>query len=350
MTSNNAEFSEAIKQRAYELGFDMCGIAPASPSAFRQEFMDWLDAGYAGEMKYMGRDPERRLDPCQILPSAKSIIVTAVNYYSKCNERSDRHEAIFARYALNEDYHDILSGRLRNLLNYITEQSTDPVEGKIYVDAGPLLERELAQKAGIGWFGKNTMIINSHRGSWFLLGEIILSIPLPADNPALGGCGTCTQCLDACPTGAILRPYVVDARKCISYHTIEQKGCIPEDTAIRMGARVFGCDICQEVCPFNIRRASPTNDESFLPRASTTSRSLEVLAGLSEEEFHRDYKGSPVKRAKRRGLARNAIAALSSMHDESAETAILKASDDPDPLVRDQAALDRYAHSRYNSS
>jgi epoxyqueuosine reductase len=350
MITDKEELAGAIKQYARELGFDMCGIAPASPSAFRRRFLDWLEADYAGEMEYMRRDPERRLDPCQILPAAKSIIVTATNYYSEQQAPSNRHDAIFARYALNEDYHDVLGGRLRNLLNFITEQSADPVEGKIYVDTGPLLERELAQRAGIGWFGKNAMIINSHHGSWFLLGEIILTLPLPADNPAIGGCGSCTRCVEACPTGAIVGPYVVDARKCISYQTIEQKGRIPDEITSRMGNRIFGCDICQDVCPFNIKRAQPTEDPAFLPRTSTKGRTLEEIARLSEEEFRREYKGSPVKRAKRRGLVRNAVAALSSAGDDISASVISNALDDPDPLIRDQAALDRYVHSRYNSS
>jgi len=300
----------AIKSRARDLGFDLCGIAPAVPSAFKAEFRDWLANGFHGEMGYMARNPERRLDPTEIMPDAKSIVVVAMNYYTESEaDNAGPDQAIFARYARNLDYHDVLGARLRELLALIKELHPS-ADGRVYVDTGPVLEREVAQRAGIGWFGKNTMLINTRRGSYFVLGEILLNLSLPPDDPAVGGCGTCRKCLDACPTGAIVEPFKVDSRRCISYLTIELKGPIPDDLQPHIGNRIFGCDICQEVCPFNIRRAKPTTDDAFQPRESTRAPLLAEMVRLDEEGFRRAFKGSPVKRTKHRGLMRNVAAAL----------------------------------------
>ena len=312
------ELANAIKARAKELGFDLCGIAPAIPSAFQAEYRAWLDSGYHGEMHYLARNPERRLDPSQLLPGAKSIVVVAMNYYTESDaDTDDPDRAVFARYARNDDYHDVMTPRLRNLLAFIKETAPDlsdpsdpsrcpiPTGGRVYVDTGPILEREVARLAGLGWFGKNTMLINTRRGSYFLLGELILNIELPYDEPAVGGCGTCRKCIDACPTGAILEPFKLDARRCISYLTIELKGPIPEEFHGKIGSRIFGCDICQEVCPFNIRRAIPTEEPAFQPRAITDQSKRADLLALTEEEFRAAFRGSPVKRAKWRGLMRN---------------------------------------------
>jgi epoxyqueuosine reductase len=226
----------------------------------------------------------------------------------------------------------------------LKEVAGEGAEGRVYVDTGPLLEREVAQKAGIGWFGKNTMLINTRRGSYFFLGEIVTNVALTPDEPALGGCGTCTRCLDACPTGAIVEPYKVDARRCLSYLTIELKGAIPEEWRAAIGEagnRVFGCDICQEVCPFCQRRSVPTSEPAFQPRDITShSRTVDLLL-LSEEEFRHQFKGSPVKRAKRRGLLRNAAVALSHNQTAVGAAALEKAIHDPEPLVREavEAAL-----------
>jgi epoxyqueuosine reductase len=322
------QLAEDIKARAWELGFDLCGIAPAAPSAFKEEFRGWLARGFHGEMGYMARDPERRLDPSFVLPGAKSIVVAAMNYYTESDaDTDDPDRALFARYARNDDYHDVMTPRLRELLAFIKEREPS-AEGKVYVDTGPILEREVAQRAGIGWFGKNTLLINTRRGSYFLLGEILLNLPLPPDSPAEGSCGTCRKCIDACPTGAIVQPYELDARRCISYLTIELKGRIPEDLAGKIGNRVFGCDICQEVCPFNERRAAPTEEPAFQPRPATQTPKLVDLLEMTEEEFREKFKGSPVKRAKWRGLVRNAQAALSSSDDPRAESALISRHSD----------------------
>jgi len=294
-------------------------------------------------MGYMARNPDRRLDPSQLLPGAKSIVVVGMNYYTESDaDTSDPDRAIFARYARGDDYHDVMTPRLRVLLAFIKElcpfvsdgwerpstststststagndqlstlnsQLSTPTDGRVYVDTGPVLEREVAQLAGLGWFGKNTMLINTRRGSYFLLGEIILNLPLPPDSPAEGSCGTCRACIDACPTQAIVEPFKLDARRCISYLTIELKGPIPNEFHGKIGNRVFGCDICQEVCPFNQRRARPTDEPAFQPRESTTAPRLADLADLTEEQFRRRFRRSPVKRAKHHGLMRNVKAA-----------------------------------------
>lgn len=344
----NESLANEIKQRAQSLGFDLCGIAPVMPSAFKAEFHDWLERGYAGEMAYMARDPERRLDPGRLLKDARSIVVVGMNYYTESDaDTDDPQRAIFARYARNEDYHDVMGARLRELLAFIKERAGPEVEGKVYVDTGPLLEREVARLAGLGWFGKNSMLINTRRGSYFLLGELLLNIPLPPDRPAVGGCGTCNRCLEACPTGAIVRPYVVDSRRCISYLTIELKGPIPEELAGKIGNRVFGCDICQEVCPFNIRHARPTSELAFQPREATRAPLLTALLRMDEEEFREAFRRSPVKRVKRRGLLRNVAAGLSSRADLEAEHALAAAREDAEPLVREQAERARRAiHKR----
>ena len=320
------QVAAAVKQYAGELGFDLVGIAAAEPSLFAAEYAAWLASGFAGEMDYLKRSLDRRFDPREILPGARSVIVVAMNYYSDEEEGPgtppvDAGRAIFARYARGDDYHDVMKARLQLLLDRLIDRAPPGATGRVYVDTGPLLERELAQKAGIGWFGKNTMLINSRHGSYFLLGEIITTAALPPDLPSEGGCGTCTRCLDACPTGALTEPFTLDARRCISYLTIELKGDIPEELAPALsvaGNRVFGCDICQEVCPFNLRRSQPTAEPALQARPVTGSARLSDLALLTEEQFREQFRGSAVKRAKWKGLMRNASVALNGCNDVEA--------------------------------
>ena len=342
--------ADAIKHKARELGFDLVGITGAEPSAFAAEYRDWLARSFAGEMDYLSRNVDRRLNPQVLLPDARSIIVVGMNYYTEeavgsrqsavGDAESTNAElvpgtqyptpnaesaAVFARYALGDDYHDVMTARLRELLSFLKSEAGEGTEGRLYVDTGPILEREVARRAGLGWFGKNTMLINTRRGSYFFLGEIITNVALPVDAPSIGGCGTCTRCIDSCPTGAITAPYELDARRCISYLTIELKGAIPEEfrpALAASGNRIYGCDICQEVCPFNERRATPTDEPAFQPRPATTGRKLIDLLLLTEEEFWEQFKGSPVKRAKRRGLARNAAVALGASDDLRVERAL----------------------------
>jgi epoxyqueuosine reductase len=347
---NMVNLTTQLKQKALDLGFQLVGVTPAQPSAFAEEYRSWLDKGYAGEMGYLHRNLERRLDPRELVPGAKSIIVVGMNYYTRTPESDipEGERAIFARYARGDDYHDVITERLKQLLAWL-QQQVPGAQGRVYVDAGPVLEREVAQRAGLGWFGKNTMLINTRRGSYFFLGEIVTDVLLEPDSPAIGGCGSCRRCLDACPTGAFPAPYVLDATRCISYLTIENKGPIPEEfvPAIAATGRIYGCDICQEVCPFNADRgdttyttytpytastdgaeesteyksyraymsysalhgASPNLEPAFQPRPITINSTVEDILLLSEEDFRTAFKGSPVKRAKWAGLKRNAAAA-----------------------------------------
>jgi epoxyqueuosine reductase len=342
------ELAEAVKAKARALGFDLVGITGAEPSVFAEAYRDWVLRGYAGEMDYLTRDLHRRLDPRELLADARSIIVVGMNYYTDADEgpgtpvEKDLERATFARYARGDDYHEVMTTRLRTLLAFLQAEAGEGAEGRVYVDTGPLLEREVAQRAGLGWFGKNTMLINTWRGSYFFLGEIVTNVALAVDEPARGGCGTCTRCLDACPTGAFVAPYVLDSRRCLSYLTIELKGSLPEDlrpALAEAGSRVFGCDICQEVCPFNQRRSVPTPEPAFQPRAVTANSRLVDLLLLSEEEFREKFRKSPVKRAKWRGLLRNVAAALSASDDSNSEQALEKALDHPELLVQEQARL-----------
>lgn len=335
---------EAIKAEGARLGFDQVGIAAAEPSAFAAEYREWLAAGHAGEMEYLSRNVERRLDPRQLLEGAQSIVVVAMNYYCDADEgpgspRARPDRALFARYARGDDYHEVMGQRLTALLSWL-QQRLPGTEGRIYVDAGPVLEREVARRAGIGWFGKNTLLINTGRGSYFFLGEIVTTAALAPDNPAVGGCGSCTRCIDACPTGAIIAPYRLDARRCLSYLTIELKGALPDEmrpAVGRSGNRVFGCDICQEVCPFNLRRSEPTAEPAYQARSCTRTPRLSDLMTMTQEDFTAAFKGSPVKRAKRRGLLRNVAAALSASDEPDHRAALEAALKDAEPLVREEA-------------
>ena len=338
------ELSERVKARAQELGFDLVGITGAEPSVFQEAYRDWIAQGYAGEMEYLTRNLHRRLDPRELLPDARSIIVVGMNYYTGENEGAETSDsgadrAVFARYARGDDYHDVMTARLRMLWDWLKTAAGEGAEGRVYVDTGPLLEREVAQRAGLGWFGKNTMLINTRRGSYFFLGEIITNVSLALDEPAQGGCGTCTRCIDACPTGAIVEPYKLDSRRCLSYLTIELKGALPEEfrpALAASGNRTYGCDICQEVCPFS-RRSVPTTEPAFQPREITQAPRLVDLLKMTQEEFREKFKGSPVKRAKWRGLLRNVAAAISSSDDPAAEAALIDALNHEEPLVREQA-------------
>lgn len=342
------DLAEAVKAKAQELGFDLVGITSAEPSAFAEEYREWIAQGHAGEMDYLTRNLHRRLDPRELLPDARSILVVGMNYYTDDDDmrEGDSERAVFARYARGDDYHDVMTERLRLLLDFLKAEAGAGTEGRVYVDTGPLLEREVARRAGLGWFGKNTMLINTRRGSYFFLGEIVTNVALATDTPAVGGCGTCTRCLDACPTGAIIAPYQLDARRCLSYLTIELKGAIPEElrpAIATSGNRIYGCDICQEVCPFN-RPASaaryptlaPTEEPAFQPRKVTVNSKVTDLLSMTDEDFRAAFKNSPVKRAKRRGLLRNAATALSASNDPEVEQRLEQAAkNDPEPLVRE---------------
>jgi epoxyqueuosine reductase len=301
-----------IKAQAKQLGFNACGIAPAAAHPELAFFREWLDRGYAGEMTYLNRSADRRADVRKVLPTARSVIVTATNYNTDrpySTEIGDPARAQIARYAWGDDYHDVLGQRMETLLAWMREQSAEPFEARVYVDTGPVQERVYAQHAGVGWIGKNTCVINPELGSWIFLAEIICSLPLPVDAPSLDQCGTCTLCLEACPTQAIVAPGVLDSTRCISYLTIEKRGDIAKSVHPAIGSHVYGCDICQEVCPWNAV-APRSADAAWQPRPSWDQVSLLTLAERTEEELAEALQGSSMRRTKAQGLRRNVAIAL----------------------------------------
>jgi epoxyqueuosine reductase len=392
--------AERIISRATELGFDLVGIAPAGMALHAKEYADWVTSGFAGEMAYMTRNPDRRSDLRRVLPDAKSVIVVGLSYYTLDLPDDIKHDpsrGLIARYAWGIDYHDVLTPHLKQLARFVEDESrgtgvpmpvpTPPTT--VYVDTGPVLERDWALAAGLGFIGKNTCLINPRMGSWLFLGVIITDVSLGLDPSSLGpstapsdavipgpagatnlsadgvhywfdteiprrvaprndtsyvGCGTCTRCLTTCPTNAFPGPYVLDARKCISYLTIELKGSIPMDLRPLMGNHIFGCDICQEVCPWPTRFAKPTKERSFYPAQWPVAIDLDRaapklidLALLNEEDFQRRFVGTPILRAKRRGLLRNVAVALGNWGSDEARETLKVLARDPDPLVAEHA-------------
>ncbi len=323
MTSGNP--AARIIELAHAVGFDLCGIAPAAEFPELAHLEEWLERGHAGEMRYL--HDERRRSPARAMQGARSVIVCAVNYNTAFPTSTEvRQEpeagsgprAWISRYAWGDDYHHVLGEKLEALLRRLRAEFPEHFEARAYVDTGPVVERVAAKYAGLGWLAKNTCLINEELGSWMFLGVIVTTLELApsldaAEMPAPDLCGNCTLCIDACPTGAFVEPYVLDARRCISYLTIELRGAIPPDLREPIGRHVFGCDICQDVCPWN-RRAPETPLASFQPRRSEErslfSPELEWLISLSEEEFRSVFRRSPVKRAKWRGLLRNACIAI----------------------------------------
>jgi len=352
-----AERTERIRQWAHHLGFEAVGFAPLRHSDYGDTYRAWAAAGHAGEMHYLTREDavQKRANPALVLPDGLSAIVVAKSYAPEGDPSSDEgltaDRAIFARYARNEDYHDILTPRLIQLQERISRELL-PVGGRAYVDTGPVLERELAARAGLGWFGRNTMLIQPGSGSYFFLGVILLDVELAYDEPfTRDHCGTCSACVSGCPTGALLGrdasgAPLMDARRCISYLTIEQKGPIPRELRPLIGNRVYGCDICQEVCPWNGQKfVQITSEEAFQPRQGVHGAKLIELMGMDQAEFSRRFKGSPVKRAKRRGLLRNVAVALGNWGSAEAVPVLAAALSDEEPLIRGHAgwALGRIA-------
>jgi epoxyqueuosine reductase len=302
----------AIKARARELGFDLCGVAPAAAHPELAFYREWLDRGYAGEMAYLHRSAERRADVRHVVPSAQTVIVTGTLYNTDrpySTECADRSRAQIARYAWGDDYHDVIGSRLEALLSWMREQSSEPFDARAYVDTGPVQERVYAQHAGIGWIGKNTCVINPEIGSWVFLSSIICSLPLDVDAPSLDQCGSCTLCIEACPTQAIVAPGVLDSTRCISYLTIELRGEIPEALRPGVGSHVYGCDVCQEVCPWN-GSAPRSDDPAWEPRPAWDRVDLLTLAKRSDDELVEALRGSPMKRTKAQGVRRNVSVAL----------------------------------------
>jgi epoxyqueuosine reductase len=361
-----------ICERAQTLGFALCGVAPAEPFPELAHYSEWLERGYAGEMQYL--NDARRADPRAPLPEARSLIVCGLNYnspppYSTAalsgTDDADAPRGWISRYAWGDDYHQVLWSKLNALVAEMRTHFAEAFEVRAYADTGPIHERAAAKYAGLGWLAKNTLLINQSQGSWLFLGTIITSLPLTPslganDLPPADRCGTCRACIDACPTEAIVEPYVLDASRCIAYLTIELRGSIPENLRKPMGRHVFGCDICQDVCPWN-RKSPRTDAAEFQPRSLAGSHDpgepngespalslylpgLRQLVQLTEAEFRQFFRGSPIKRTKWRGLVRNACIALGNAQINSSNpvgqeivNTLQKLSAGPDPVIAESA-------------
>ncbi len=328
----------AIRNCAAELGFDECRFTTAAPPASTEQFQLWLAKKNHGEMTWLERNAEKRAEPQKVLPGAKSIIVLAASYeLEKWNAECGMQRAgIIARYARFTDYHDVLGGRLKFLTQFINQLGGANTRSLWYVDTGPLLERDLAQRAGIGFIGKHTNVISRKLGNWIFLAEILTTLELAPDALEKNRCGNCTRCLAACPTGAITAPFQLDARKCISYLTIELKGTIPVELRPAIGNRIFGCDDCLAACPWN-KFAREGNLMKPNARADLQSPDLIELLQLDDAGFKSKFAGTPPWRTKRRGLLRNVCVALGNVGDKSALPALAKAAHDPEPLIAEHA-------------
>ena len=305
------QFAAEIKRQARTLGFDLVGIAAAEPSRYRDYLRQWLDDGQAGTMAYLARRFEERTDPRVYVPDAASVICVAINYYVPLEPvppESEKYHGRIARYALGGDYHTLIKNRLWTLSDWIRTAAPGTTT-RPCVDTAPVMEKDLAARAGVGWIGKNTCTIHPQLGSWLLLGEIITTLALPPDEPAVDRCGTCRRCLDACPTGALTDPYQLDARKCISYLTIEHPDPIPSEFHPQLGEWLYGCDICQDVCPWNHKAATitdPVTDPAMQPRFPTGTLDLRELLNWQQADYSSQLRGSAMKRVKLPVLQRNA--------------------------------------------
>ncbi len=329
--------------QAEGLGFALCRIAPCSAPPHAAEFRAWLEDGRAGEMAWLARNADRRTDPQLVLPGARSVVVLAMNYFvgAQSAERGARKGAgvpiadhRIARYAWGDDYHEVIEAKLRTLDAWLTARGG---RQRCYVDTGPMLERDFAALAGAGWHGKSTMLIHPQLGAWFFLAEILTTLDLTPDEPLPDRCGKCTRCITACPTGAITAPHQLDARRCISYLTIELKGSIPEDLRPLIGDRIYGCDDCAAACPWN-RFAQTSTETAFAAREFVHDWTLRDFLALDDDGFRALFKKSPIKRIKRRGFLRNVCVALGNTGTADDLPALARAAEDPEPLIAEHAA------------
>ncbi len=350
--SEKIDFRQGLENKIQSLGFDFYGIAGVELSSHMDFYRDWLDKGAHGEMHYLARQDSvtRRSDLRETLPSIQTALVVAQNYFQddSIDHLDDQSRAVFARYARGEDYHDVIGKKLKTLHRWLNDFVGNEVEARLYVDTGPILERELAQMAGIGWFGKNTMLINPRTGSFFFLGVLLMDLDISPDQSfSKDHCGSCKDCLDSCPTGALLGrdsngAPVMDARKCISYLTIEHKGSIPCELRPKLGNRVYGCDICQDVCPWNKKFSTSTSESAFKTGEELDGPDLldlgQELVKMDEADFQTKYRKSPINRTKRKGLLRNVCVAMGNWGSSECIPVLQRALDDPESVVREHAA------------
>jgi epoxyqueuosine reductase len=328
----------AIRQRAQELGFDDCRFTTAAPPASAEKFQTWLAQKQNGEMLWLERNAEKRVEPQQVLAGAKSVIALAVSYENSNSKLKIKNSklGVVARYARFEDYHDVLGGRLKALTQFVNELGGAETRSLWHVDTGPVLERDLSQRAGIGFVGKHTNLISRQLGNWIFLAEILTTLELEPDAPEKNHCGNCTRCLTACPTNAITAPFQLDARKCISYLTIELKGSIPVELRPAIGNRIYGCDDCLAACPWN-RFAREGNLMKPHARQDLSAPDLIELLQLDDAGFKSRFAGTPMLRTKRRGVLRNVCVALGNVGDETALPFLEKAARDKEPLIAEHA-------------
>ncbi|MFN0127606.1 MAG: tRNA epoxyqueuosine(34) reductase QueG [Verrucomicrobiales bacterium] len=347
------EIKSAVVRAARDLGFDDCRIASIHRATHADEFEAWIADGKHGDMAWLARAPDRRTRPDLVLPGAQAMVIVAMNYFvgepapqgveasaaggSAATTEAPATQApatgVFARYAWGDDYHDLMHDRLRALADVLASHGGIQ---KLYVDTGPVLERDFATDAGLGWNGKSTVQIHRHLGTWFFLGELITTLPLPPDRPFGDHCGKCTRCLDACPTRALTSPHHLDARRCLSYLTIEHKGPIPLEFREALGRRIYGCDDCLAVCPWN-RFAQMSREAAFSARSHVADWSLRDFLGLDDDGFRTLFKGSPIKRLKRPGFLRNVCVALGNSGTRDDLPALRAAAADPHPLIAEHA-------------
>jgi epoxyqueuosine reductase len=350
--------TQRIKEKAYDLGFDLIGVAPAGRAPHAEAYRRWLANNYQAQMQWLARRPQRREDLRQILPGAQSVVVVGLSYFvldPPDDLWQDPSRGRIARYAWGLDYHDIILPRLRELGDFIDQEAGRTLNQRAYVDTGPVLERDFAAQAGLGFIGKNSLLISPRLGSYLFLAEILVDIELEYDEPAvdggascrlgppgeakrLGTCGHCTRCLDICPTHAFPAPYILDSNLCISYLTIELKGSIPLKLRPHMGNWIFGCDECQEICPWVRRYSRPTSENFLRYDPDSIAPKLVDLMALDDEAFQSRFKGTPLKRTKRRGLLRNVAVALGNWGSPEALPVLERALQDPEPLIREHAA------------
>lgn len=331
--------TEKIRRKAIDLGFDLCGVAAIADVPELGYFADWLAKGYAGEMAYLQTGRAKRQRPSLVLENARTIIIAAKNYNShqpRTDEAPQQGRGWISRYAWGQDYHKTLKRQIKALYNYIRELTNGAAKGRYYVDTGPVLEKTWAKYAGIGWQGKNTCLISQRIGSYFFIAAILTDLDLKPDMPAADRCGSCTRCLDACPTQAFAAPYVLDARRCISYLTIEKRGTVPESLRAAVGRHLFGCDICQDVCPWN-RKAPVSPEPCFQAREGVFNPEIRTVLAMTDDDFRRVYAGTPVKRAKYCGMIRNALIAAANSGIPALARGIRRFLSSDDAMLREHA-------------